>query len=177
MRKFFPVLALLIGGLAGWFINNFSKPSIFNIKPNLELNGWSNVLEDPKVAKKYTENYATLYRELFKRDTNATNPNCFMSDSVTRGVWFDKNVIFSVAAYLWLNQKTHDGIRFHIGTYDNIRADGQCTKKQFTLFWIGTKPSENGHADDWDFFPKMPEFKIKPMQVVNHGQLCPQKCD
>ena len=120
--------------------------------------GFGNLV-DPAFAKECIENYEKVFRKHHK-------------DTLTQGVWFSKEVIEYLDTTL-KKDGTLDGVRFYIGCYKkDHEVPSQDYRNQFSIFGVATKKDPGGkHPNDWEAL-KDPTQNL----VLNHGELCPNRC-
>jgi hypothetical protein len=145
----------------------------------------SNILIDQETAFKYISTYENQIRKPALRVGN---------DKMTKSVWFDIKSLNWLINYIKRNHSNSvDGVRFHFMAYDeNDIVKGQYSKHQMSIVLVPTEPGVNNngeriHKDNWNLL----EFERQSLTNLyqsnkgankvkgglNHGQLCPQKCD
>lgn len=146
----------------------------FRFKLNPGLNPESFGIDlDKAQAQTSRQNFALYYRLQNPSDLSAGAQASL--DSVSASCWFDKLPLTNISDQIKSNNKI-TGLRLYIGAYYNGKDDGQKDRKydvQTTLQIVATKTDANTNAtiDDWEFLQEPPAL------VLNHGTLCPTRCN
>lgn len=137
----------------------------------------SEFIKAPAVANPMIAAFSKVYRK-------DTKPQSEQKDSLSVSVWIDSCVVFALEDFI-KNNPAHllDGAHIKLAAYsskDQARRPSQKHHKQSTLIIVPTNPGRGGlgHEDNWhiiDAFIK--EKNWAPPGGLNHGELCPQKCD
>lgn len=164
-------IALFIG-LSAACNNNSTAPKESTEQPkqiaateteSLDAVGLGNFYIDVKDAEKYIKHFRKMFR---KNDKD---------DSLSRSVWFSKEMIKVLNAKLQEDSLNLDGVRIYLAAYDHkIAGTNAKYKNQVTLILVPTNDSSGYHKDNWNIFTKSMNKSL--MDGLNHGDLCPDKC-
>lgn len=104
-----------------------------------------------------------------------------LKDSLSQSVWIDTCVLVAIHKLINITSANLDGVNINLAAYKtkDPKRPSQLYANQSTMLLIPTKPSTsgNGHENDWDAIDRLKtKIKIVP-GALNHGELCPQKCD
>ena len=117
------------------------------------------------ITEQEAGDYITHFREVFRHKDK--------DDSLSRSVWFSKDVIKMLNDGLQNKSNNLDGVRLYLAAYDKkVPGTGSEDNNQATIILVPTTDSSGAHADRWNIFKKP-----TGMDVLNHGQLCPSICN
>lgn len=125
---------------------------------------------NPNVANTLKDNFYTIYRRArgLPRD----------KDPLSESVWMSNCVFIYLRDQIKKPENQIDGIRIYMGAYGKMMgaALGQIHTNQSTILLV---PTSNGgskvHNDRWDLL--RPGQALKTVDALNHGELCPTKCN
>lgn len=139
--------------------------------------GVGNILIDSATTYEYKE----IFESKIRRPVLT-----IINDKITQAVWFDRAAIKMLWEALDSN-KNLDGVRFHFISYDTLlTAPGQYKPHQTSIVIVPTNPNPTDlkkHVDNWNILKKQRLIQdsifesLKLKSGLNHGELCPQKCN
>lgn len=105
--------------------------------------------------------------------------------SLSKAVWIDPCVIRFMANLITESGGRVDGISVMTAAYLGSETKlplGAKAKQSSTIVFVPTKPSGADHVEDWTIIPdiiiSLNKKGIKTTAgALNHGELCPQKCN
>lgn len=159
-----------------WIATNKDEQSDFGYKFNLGQSSNPSTYGidiDPKAAQTKREKFAELYRQ--QAPTNLSPGEKGDVDNVSTSCWFDYDALKQVSDQLKYDP-TVSGLHLYIGAYYDGKDDGRQYREydvQTTLHFVATKTDQQNKilTDDWDFLQETHSL------VLNHGHLCPNKCN
>jgi hypothetical protein len=99
-------------------------------------------------------------------------------DPLSESIWLSRCVFIYLRDEIKKPGNQIDGIRIYMGAYGKMMGTvpGQIHENQSSILLV---PTTSGgakvHNDRWDLL--RPKDKIKGVDALNHGELCPQKCE
>lgn len=138
-----------------------------------EYQDWETSQTDATTLK---NNFSTIYRTArgLPRD----------KDPLSESVWMGRCVFLYMRDQIVKseNQTANkiDGVRVYMGAYSKMMGSivtGQIAPNQSTILLVPTNEGtqQNVHIDRWDLFA--PPQSFTKIDVLNHGELCPQICN
>ncbi len=122
-------------------------------------------------ASTLKDNFYTIYRKArgLPRD----------KDPLSESIWMSKCVYIYLREQIKNPANKIDGIRVYMGAYGKMMGTvpGQIDPNQSTILLVPTTKSVTGeHTDRWDLLRPAKVTK-KKYDALNHGELCPTKCN
>lgn len=119
------------------------------------------------------EQYLNASIDRFERNIH------FYNNKISKSVWLDSAAICFLADFIRKpeNVNTYDGFRVFLIQYDRMQPLGQDVPGQFhpNQISLGISPTINRIADK-RAFPEYFKKLNKDFGALNHGELCPNKC-
>jgi hypothetical protein len=102
-------------------------------------------------------------------------------DSLSKSIWIDSCVIFTIQNVLRNFSTDVDGVNIRTAAYlpsFTKTISGKIYKNQSTILIVPSSPSNGGkdHLDNWNIIQKILD-KHNYGSALNHGELCPQVCN
>ncbi|MBS1929083.1 MAG: hypothetical protein JST95_10860 [Bacteroidetes bacterium] len=159
-----------------WIATDANGNSDFGFKFDLDpsLNPGSFGIDiDKTEAQTQRETFAEKYRQ--QAPTNLNPGAKGTLDNVSAACWFDYGSLKEISDQL-KGDASISGIHLYVAAYYDGKDDGRSNREydvQTTLLFVATQTDATGNklVDAWDF------FKENHSLVLNHGILCPSRCN
>ncbi|MBS1753654.1 MAG: hypothetical protein R2765_01430 [Ferruginibacter sp.] len=104
-----------------------------------------------------------------------------IKDSLSKSVWIDACVIYTLVKLLKLPKANIDGVNINMAAYDNSYPRlSRLKDNQTTVILVPTRLNGTKHENFWDIIEcinkKIEKMGLLPSGGFNHGELCPNNC-
>ncbi len=132
-------------------------------------------LQDPNYADSKILAFDNFYRK-------ANLPKPQLKDSLSKSIWIDSCVIFTLAKVLELPYAYLDGANINMAAYNKLMTSpvtGKFSDQQSTIIIVPTNLINGKHENNWAIIDCLFKFNIQKAAPAgfNHGELCPTKCN
>ncbi|HMJ46125.1 MAG TPA: hypothetical protein VK498_02285 [Ferruginibacter sp.] len=124
----------------------------------------------------------SVFDKIYRKRSKPGNPA--LKDSLSQGVWIDSCVVYFIEKLIRENKDTLDGVNIKLAAYlgnETTSPRGKFKPHQSTMIIVPTSPAQgdpNTHIDNWEIIEILMKKKAKAFSAgLNHGELCPNKCD